>query len=102
MLLHQRHQAVINLIPHFVGSHWPKWHRRNFDCHIELALVADIDDDGIRPRVSRVTAPSEKMRNLLDWLLRSGESYPHGPPVGQRLQTFQRQRQMRATLVVGD
>ena len=42
------------------------------------------------------------MRDQLDRLLRGGKADAHRRPVGKRVEPFERKRQMRAALVVGD
>ena len=46
--------------------------------------------------------PGKKMRNVLNRLLRGRKPNAHRRPLGQRIQSFQRKRQMYAALVVGD
>ena len=65
VLLDQRHQPVVDLVPHFVRSYRAQRHGRNFDRHIELALVSDVDDYWIRAITS-----GEKVCNLFNRFLR--------------------------------
>ena len=55
------------------------------------------DDDRIRPAVA-----GKEMSDFFDRLLGRGKPDAHRRTIGQRLQPFERKRQMRAALVVGD
>ena len=46
--------------------------------------------------------PGEELRDRLDRLLRGGKADAHRRALEQRFQAFERKRQMRAALVVGD
>ena len=59
--------------------------------------MADVDDD----RRGAVAAGKE-LRHQLDGLLRGGKADAHGRALEQGFEAFERKRQMRAALVVGD
>src|ERR1700678_4368167 len=65
MLFDEFHQAAVNLVPHFVGGDGAELAGGNFHREIELAFVADVHNEGIRP-----TATGGEMRDLFDRLLR--------------------------------
>ena len=96
MLQRQLGDAVVNLAPHFVAGDGAKLGRRNFDREVELAAMADVDDG--RSRASRA---GQEMRDLLDRLLRRRQADARRP-VRQQVKPLQRERQVRAALVVGD
>ena len=61
--------------------------------------MADVDDHGIGPR--HLLGAAKKWATLFDRLLRRGKADAHGRAMSQRFQPFERQREMRAALVVG-
>src|SRR5258708_6783330 len=69
MLLHQRSDAVVDLVPKFVAGDRAKFLSGNFNGQIESALVANVDDYGIWSPIA-----GEKMRNRLNRLLRCGKA----------------------------
>ncbi len=97
MLLHQFRNAVVDLVPHFVRRHRPKLARGNFDSEIEFASLCDLHDRRRGPSVS-----GEKLRDQFDWLLRGGKADARRPRGCERFEPFERQREMRAALVVRD
>ena len=72
--------AVVNLVPHFVGSDGAEWQAWDFDSEVEGALVADIDDDRMRARVLGISS-GEEASHFFNRLLRSGKADAQGPPV---------------------
>jgi hypothetical protein len=72
MRIHQLHDALVNLVPHLIGSHWAEFRGRNLDSKIESALVANVDDYRIWTSVS-----SEKMRDFFNRLLRRRKPDAH-------------------------
>ena len=68
MLLDEFNQAVVYLVPHFVGRDRAQFAGGNLDCEIELALVADVDDDWSGTRIS-----GQKMSDFFDRLLGGGK-----------------------------
>src|SRR5262249_45822058 len=52
MLFHQLADAVIGLIPEFIGGDGAHFLARNFDSEIQRALVADVDYNWIGPAVA--------------------------------------------------
>src|SRR5580700_8121314 len=97
MLLDEFYQAVVNLIPHFVGRDRTELAGGNFYGEIELALVTDVYDYGIWTPVA-----GEEMCNLLNRLLRRRKSNARGRPIRQGFQSLERKRQVSAALIVGD
>ena len=73
MLLDQFHQAVVNLVPHFVGGDRPQRRAGHFHCEIELPLVSDIHDHRRRPAVA-----GQEVGDFFDGLLGGGKSDAHG------------------------
>ncbi len=69
----------------------------NFHREIELAPLANLHDRRLGPAAS-----GKKLRDKFDRLLRGGKADAHGRPLGEMLQPFERKREMRAALVVGD
>ena len=65
MLVDQLHDPLVDLVPHFIGSHRPQFRGGNFHAQIERAFVSDVDDHRGRPPV-----PREKVRHGFDGLLR--------------------------------
>ena len=68
----------------------PHFHRE-----IELPFVSDVHNHRRRPAVS-----GQEVSNFLDWFLGRGKSDAHRGTIRQSLQPLQRERQVRATLVV--
>src|SRR5439155_23606369 len=66
------------------------------DGDVERALVTDVDD--LRQR----TLADEQPPDPLDGTLRRREADARRPPVAERLEPFQREREVRAALVAGD
>ncbi len=96
MLQRQLRQAVVDLAPHFVGGDRTQFRRGHFDRKIELAPMPDVDDRRHRPPCS-----SQEVRNRLDRLLRRRQSNARWL-FRQPVEPLQRNRQMRAALVIGD
>ena len=65
MLQHQLADALVHLLPQFVGSHRPQRHPGHFHGQIKRALVADVDDHRLRASASR-----QELRYLFDRFLR--------------------------------
>src|SRR5262245_43612518 len=95
VLIHELDDAVVNLVPHLVGSDWAKLGSRHFDREIQLSLVPDVDDHRTGPTVA-----GKKMCHLLNGLLRCREPDSRRRATKQCLQPFQRKRQMCSALVV--
>src|SRR5208282_2817363 len=95
MLFDKFDQAVVNLVPHFVGGDGAELTGRNFNREIELALVADIHNDRIRPSVARKSSAGEEMRHFFDRLLRGRKSNTHRRTMCPRFQPLERKSQMR-------
>src|SRR5256714_10350185 len=66
------------------------------DGDVERELVTDVDDLGQR------TLADEQPPAPLDGTLRRREADARRPPVAERLEPFQREREVRAALVAGD
>ncbi len=92
----QLRQAVVNLAPHFVAGDRPQLRRRNFHREIQLAAMPDVHDRG-----RGTVRTGEEARDLFNRLLRRRQSDARGRR-RQQVQPLQRQRQVRAALVVGD
>jgi len=86
------HDALVNLIPHFVRGDGAQFGRRNLDAKIELALVANVDDHRLGARILWISIAREKMRNLFNRLLRRRKADAHRRVVSQRFEALQRQR----------
>ena len=69
---------------------------RQLDREVEVALVAGVDDLGQRP------IADEQPGDRLDRPLRRGQTDPRRTGVAQRFEPFQREREMRPTLVARD
>ena len=96
MLQRQLRDAVVDLAPHLVAGDGAKLGRRDLHRQVELAAMANVDDG--RSRTSRA---GQEMRDLLNRLLRRREPDARWP-VRQQVKPLQRERQVRAALVVGD
>src|SRR5271154_5008571 len=66
----QLHDALVNLVPHFIRRHRTQFRRWNLDSEIELALVADVYDYGLGSWFVRIRTAREKTRHFFDRLLR--------------------------------
>src|SRR5215472_17494074 len=97
MLRRERRNAVVDLVPHFVGSHWTKFTAGNFDGQVELAAMTDLHDHRIGP-----VRAGQKLGHQLDWFLRGGKADARQELACQAVETLKRERQMSATLIVGD
>jgi hypothetical protein len=69
MLRGQLDKAIVDFVPHFVGSHRAKLATGNLDRNIELAPMAYLHNDRIGP-----IRTSQKMRHEFDGLLGSGKA----------------------------
>src|SRR5580693_9662020 len=81
MLLDQFHEAVVYLVPHFVGRDGAKLAGGNFDREIELPFVADVNDYGVWTLIA-----CEEMGNLFNRLLCRGEANAHRRTMRQGFQ----------------
>src|ERR1700733_12588482 len=97
MLFDQFHQAVINLVPHFVAGDGAELAGGNFNGQVELSFVADVDDDRIRAAVA-----GEEMGHFFNRFLGGRKSNAHWPTMGQLFQPLERESQVSATFVIGD
>ena len=97
MLLHQLRDARVNLVPHFIRSNRAEFARRHFDGEIDVPALRHFDDHR-----SGAIAAHQKLSDQLDRLLRGGKADAHGRLRRQRFEPFERERKMRAALVVGD
>src|ERR1700751_4971282 len=95
VLIHELDDAVVKLVPHLVGSDWAKLGSRHFNREIQRSLVPDVDDHR-----TGSTVASKKMCHLLNGLLRCRQPDARRRTTKERLQPFQRKRQMRSALVV--
>ncbi len=97
MLRAERGDAIVDLVPHFVGRYRAKLAAGNLDSQVEFAPMADLHDKGERP-----FRAGQEIRNKLDGLLRGGKTDAWETLAGQMVEPFERKSQVRATLVVGD
>src|SRR5882757_5543031 len=88
--------AVVNLVPHFIAGNWTKQCCGNLNCEIQLAFVADVNNEWIRTSISR-----QKMGDLFNRFLRRRKTNAYRWPMRQRLKSLERKREMRAALVIG-
>ena len=65
MLLHERGDALVDLVPHFVGSDGAELAGRHFDGEVEAAALCDLHDDG-----RGAFAAGEKLADQLNGFLR--------------------------------
>ena len=96
MLADQRGDPVVHLFPQLVRCDGANLARRDLDGQIERAPRRDLHDDRRRPPTA-----AQKLRDHLDWFLRGRQADADDRLIGQRLETLQRERQMRSALVVG-
>src|SRR5580658_3211771 len=97
MLLNERGDALVDLVPHFVGGDGAEFAGGDFDGEIEAAALCDFDDDGRGP-----FAAGEKLTDEFDGLLGGRESDSGERLGGYRFEAFQRKGEVRTALVVGD
>ena len=97
MLRGQPSEAIVDLVPHFVGGHGAKLAAGDFHSQIEFAPMADLHD--VRRRLLRA---GEKIGHEFDRFLRRGETNARQPLARQMVEAFERERQVRAALIVGD
>ncbi|MDR8952911.1 hypothetical protein FEP76_01388 [Burkholderia multivorans] len=88
--------AVVQLFPHVVRHHRFERHVRQFEREIAFARVARIDDRAFARRVGR--AADEKARDRIDRLLRGRQPDARQRAADQRVEPFERQREMTAAL----
>src|SRR5580704_120646 len=96
MLLDELYEAVVDLVPHFVGRNGTELAGGNRDREIELAFVADVNDH----RVWTATTCQE-MCNLFNRFLGCRKANAHQRTMCQGFQPLQRESQVGAALVVG-
>ena len=97
MLGGQPSEAIVDFVPHFVGGHGAKLAAGDFHGQIEFTPMADLHD--VRRRLLRA---GEKIGHEFDGFLRRGETDARQPLARQMVEAFERQRQVRAALVVRD
>ena len=85
--------TVVNLVPHLRAGDGAEFVARNLDGKVHLAPMAHVDDSCVR---------TKQARHFFDRLYRRGKADPLQPAAGERIEPRQRQRQMRAALVVRD
>src|SRR5690348_811069 len=95
MLAGQVGKPIVDFVPFFVRRDGAEWTARNFDGDVELAGVTDFND--LR---ARSTTARQKRSNLFNWFLRSGEADSNRRLGSQGVETLERQRKVRAALVV--
>ncbi len=99
MFADELREAVVHLRPHLVRHH--RFERRfgHFDREIARAHVAAVDDRATRAAVAvDVLRSDEEACDIFDRLLCGGQADPRELPTGQRLEAFERKREVRAAL----
>ncbi len=99
VLAHQRREAVVDLQPDLARHHCFQRRRRQLDREVALSHVAGVDDRAIGPAGGIAALADEETRDLVDRFLRRRQADARELTSRQRLQPFQRQRQMRAAFV---
>src|SRR6267378_4483612 len=79
-----RCKAIVDFVPHFVGSHRAKLAGGNFDGQVELTPMTYLHDHGIG-----ATRAGEKMGHEFDGLLRGRKANAREVPAGQMVETFE-------------
>src|SRR3984885_612540 len=85
VLLHQAGDALIDFVPHLIGSDGAEFAGRNFDGEVEASALLDFDDYGRGP-----SAAGEKLSDQFDGLLRGREPNSGERLRGERFEAFQR------------
>jgi len=93
VLAHKGRQPVINVRPQGIGRHAAQFVLRHFHGNVHCPPVSDVDHGRHGP------ISDEEPGDRFDRPLGRGQSDALGRMGRQRLQPFQRQRQMRAALV---
>src|SRR5262249_8964055 len=91
----KRRDPVVDFGPHFVGRYRAKLTAGNLDGQVELATMTDLHDYRVGP-----IGASQKLGQEFDRLLRCGKTDAREALPGQIIQTFERERQVGAALVV--
>ena len=89
----QLRQTIIDLTPHFRARDGRERVARNFDGEIHGTPM---------PHVNDVCGRAEHATHFLDGLYCCGKSDALQPAAGECIQTRERERQMRAALIIGD
>src|SRR4029077_2705669 len=97
VLANELGDAIVDFVPHFMRGDRTEFAGGNFNREVEDALVADLDDNGIRTATA-----SEEMGNQFDWLLGGGEADAHRRTIGESFEPFERKREVRTALIVRD
>ena len=84
MLSDELDNAVINLVPHLIGSDCAQSAGRNFDRKIELSLVSNVHNH----RIGAIIA-GEKVCNLFNRFLGCRQTNTHRRTISKRFQPFQ-------------
>ena len=92
VLVRERRQAVVDLLPRVARHHRLERRRRQLEREVAVLDVPGVDD-----RAGRTAG--QEAPDLLDRLLRGREPDAHQPRSGQRRESLERQREMRAALV---
>ena len=87
--------ALVNLVPHFIRRYGAKLAAGHLDAQIKRPALRDVDDIG-----QRLIGSRQELRDELNWLLRGGKANSRGAGSGERVEPLERERQMRAALVV--
>ncbi|MBV6412664.1 MAG: hypothetical protein OMOMHJEC_00447 [Xanthomonadales bacterium] len=100
---HQIRQARVDLGPDLVRHHRRQRRARQFQREVARTRLADVDDRAVGRAVGgdrRVA--DQKTRGLGQRALGRRQADPRQAPAAQRIQPFQRQREVRAALVAGE
>src|SRR5690606_24791195 len=95
-------QAIVKLGPHFIRHDRLERRVGQLDREIALAYVSAVDDRATRTAVGvDVLRTDEKPCDVLDRFLRCRQADARESSTGERVETFQRDRKMRAALRAG-
>ena len=88
---------VVNLAPHFVRGHRPEFAPGHFHGEIQFAAIGNLHNR----RLGAIRARQE-LTHQFDGISRGGKADPRRWLFREPFQPFQRQRQVRAALIVGN
>jgi hypothetical protein len=98
--LNQFGQSAVGLGPLFVRADGGQFAGRDLDAQVELPQVPDVQHRAIRLAVGPdVFHADQEAGNVVDGPLRGRQADPHRRQFAECLEPFQRQRQVRASLI---
>src|SRR2546423_4050572 len=97
MLLGEFRDAVVDFAPHFIRGDGAEFAGGNFDGQVEFAAMADVHDLRLRS-----AATGQEVRDKFDRLLRGGESDARKLSLSKVIEALEREREVRATFIVGN